>query len=233
MDLYDFTSRNRTANAKHLLDGAAYVMKAIINCTVSAPGDELLRDVASSTEYTAQGGTAEKKPAFPRLLAAFDAAVETVATKAEKKNRDKRGFYYYTITNFLHRMSQDQRRELKLALHADAEAIIAAARRDATDGTPKLFDGEPLPSASTAEVRLKLGALYQEAQQQLHALQRRITALNECEDILKELDEGLAAAEAFERDTLPLLLLGTSDTTTVQPSQDGSSHGVAKRGRKE
>ena len=230
MDLYDFTSRNRTANAKHLLDGAAYVMKAIINCTVSAPGDELLRDVASSTEYT--GGTAEKKPAFPRLLAAFDAAVETVATKAEKKNRDKRGFYYYTITNFLHRMSQDQRRELKLALHADAEAIIAAARRDATDGTPKLFDGEPLPSASTAEVRLKLGALYQEAQQQLHALQRRIAALNECEDILKELDEGLAAAEAFERDTLPLLLLGTSDTT-VQPSQDGSSHGVAKRGRKE
>jgi hypothetical protein len=214
MDLFDYT--NRTANAKHLLRGAANVMNAI-----DSPGtDERLRNIASSTQYTAQPlGTAEKAPAFPHLLAAFDAAVETVATKTEKKNRDKNGFYYYTITNFLNRMSLDQRRELKLALHADADAIIAAAKRDATDGTPKFFDGVPLRSATTAEVRQDLDAMFQEKQKQLHTIQRQINALRECDDTLKQLDDGLIAAETFERDMLLSLLAAPPNADEKPPAK--------------
>jgi hypothetical protein len=229
MDLFDYTTCERTANAKQLLGSAAYVTN-IINSpgTVSAP-DERLHCAASSTEYTAQPpGTAEKKPAFPHLLAAFDAAVETVATKAEKKNRDKKGFYYYTITDFLRRMSQDQRRELKLALHADAEAIIASAKRDATDGTPKFFDGVPLHSSTTVEVRQDLDAMFQEKQKQLHIIQRQIEALHKCEDALKKLDDGLIAAETFERDTLSLL---AAPLPTQMENADETPPVAAKRAK--
>jgi hypothetical protein len=231
MDLFDCTTRERTANAKHLLSAAKYV-----NDVIGSPGtvgtpDDRVRYAASSTEYTAQPlGTTEKTPAFPHLLAAFDAAVETVATKTEKKNRDKKGFYYYNNTHFLRRMSLDKRRELKLALHTDAEAIIAAAKRDATDGTPKFFDGVPLRSATTVEVRQDLDAMFQEKQKQLHILQRQINALHKCEDTLKQLDDSHIAAEIFERDTLSLMAV---PPPTQTQDADETHPGAAKRAKKQ
>ena len=65
MDLFDCTTRERTANAKHLLSAAKYV-----NDVIGSPGtvgtpDDRVRYAASSTEYTAQPlGTTEKTPAF-------------------------------------------------------------------------------------------------------------------------------------------------------------------------
>ena len=235
LDLFDLTTRNRTADAENLLKSAKILVNAINSPDTFSTPDQFVHNVASSTGYTAQPpGTSkdeDRPPAFPRLLAAFDAAVETVATKREKKIKEEKGFYYYNLTNFLRRMPQDQRRELRLALHADVDAIIAAAKRDATDGTPKLFDGVPLRSASTVEVRQDLDAMFQEKQKQLHALQRQINALNMCEPILKKLDDGLSAAEDFKRETLSLLGPDAPPPPLTQMEKEAPT--AAKRGKKQ
>lgn len=204
MDLFDFSVHDRLDNVKTLLGKVAGLIKVIDSPDTVGLADSWLHSAAHDTFLVTPGGTMDKPRAFPRLLAAFEAMEETVATPAQKKRKGEHG-YNYNLTNFLSHMSQDQRRELKLALQADAMAIIAIARSNATDGTPKLFDGVPLPSGSTAEVRQALDALFQTAQEQLNALRRRIAALNDCDEVLNRIDGDLLAADNFSRDVLPQL----------------------------
>ena len=186
MDLADAdTATAALPDVKILLERAK-----CLNDAIDAPGasnDEWFQRFASDTQYSAQlprgttTTTASKTPPFPQLLAAFDATVEHVATPAQKKMmmKEPRSGYNYNLTHFVGAMSQQQRRALKLALHADVELIIATARRNATDAEPKLFDGVVLASSSnsTADARTALDALNEEAQEQLHTLKRRIAAL--------------------------------------------------------
>jgi hypothetical protein len=73
-----------------------------------------------------------------------------------------------------------------------------------------------LPSASTAEARKALDALNDEAQQQLHALQRRIAALARADAPLAKIDAGVAAADAFAAfDTLATLPPHTAHNKTT------------------
>ena len=181
--------------------------------------DYQLYNTARETKYTAQGagGAKEDKPiAFPHLLAAFEAAVEQVATPAQKKKRDDSTYkqFNYSVTHFLHDMMtckkherRDYHRALKLALQADTTAIIATARRIATDILPNLlFEGAPLllPSTSstttTDEARKAIEALYAEAQEQQCAIARRIENLECAEEPLKLIDGYLLALRAFEAD---------------------------------
>ncbi len=218
-------------DVKVLLNSAKFLSKTIDQAKDNAARvDSHLYDVISSTNFSQQprGTTNTTKPllAFPQLLAAFEATVDAFATPAQKKKRDSNPHkqFNYNLTNFLHRMSAQQRGALKLALHADTAAIIATARFNATDALPKLFDGAPLPSASTAEARKALDALYAEAQEQKQAIARRIAALGCAEAPLTKIDEGLVAADAFEADgslVAMLLLLG--------PSNDGAPTTTAKK----
>ena len=203
MDLSDFDAADTTADAARLLDHAKSLVLIIDTPDQVGAPDAKLCTLANDTFYTAQPPSTTdraRRPApFPRLRDAFDAAIEQVATPAQKKNkqRDNNDSYNYNLTEFVRRMSPDQRLALKRALHDDVDAIIAAARRDATDATTKLFDGAPLPSASTADVRKALDALHTDAQQQLRALQHRIAALAHADVALIKIDASLAAADAF------------------------------------
>ncbi len=212
---------------KVLLNSAKFLSKTIDQAEDNAARvDSHLYDVISSTDWSQQPRgttttTTKPLPAFQQLLAAFEATVDAVATPAQKKKRDSNPHkqFNYNLTNFLHRMSPQQRRALKLALHADTTAIIATARRNATDAVPKLFDGALLPSTSTAEARKALDALYAEAQEQQSAIARRIAALNRADAPLTKIDEGLVAADAFEADgsLVALMMLGPSSSDDDAP----------------
>ena len=160
MDLADADAACASvADAKGLLERAKTLIKTIDepNNHAWCP-DKCLFDLASDTFYSAQPpgiiprgiiitmprgimsrAIMPRPPAFPQLLAAFEAAVAQVATPAQKTKKQD-----YCGTDFLGHMSQHQRRALKLALGTDVELIIATARRNATDAVPKLFDGAPL-----------------------------------------------------------------------------------------
>ena len=94
--------------------------------------DNYVFELASDTYYSEQPhGTTKREdrpPAFPRLLAAFEAAVEKVATPAQKKKRDDTTnavvVFNYQLTHFLSRIIRSHPqllRALKLALHADVK----------------------------------------------------------------------------------------------------------------
>ena len=85
-----------------------------LNDAIDAPGasnDDWFQRVVSDTYYNEQlHGTTkceDRPPAFPQLLAAFDAAVEKSATPAQKKKmEEQKSGYNYNLTHFLGAMSQ-------------------------------------------------------------------------------------------------------------------------------
>jgi hypothetical protein len=176
VDLCNKDFRDQFPHTKRLLQVAASLIALIDTPDMVGRPDERLRDAVSDQCWTVQPpntfATEDKPHAFPTLLAAYGATRLATAKSPGNTHRAE-----------LRDMSQEQRRALKLALHADVTRIIAAARRDATDATPKLFDGAHLTSTSTstststADVRKALNALLQDAYdaRTMHAADGRIT----------------------------------------------------------
>ena len=172
-------------------------------------------------EYAGHTLTAQMQP-FSKLIAEYHSAVtatqSTMTPLQQKRKRDREEMYHISI--MLEFMSKKQRCGLKRALREDVQPFIDMARRNATDAVPKLFDGAPLPSASTADVRDALLALQAEAEEQLDVLKSRIAALGRADIIaLGRMERDLKAAEKTE-----LLFIGGADAAAAQQSNKRAKH---------
>ena len=188
--------------------------------TVASP-DDRVRRIASDTYFTAQPlnttARSDKPPAFPKLLAAFEASVPPAPKGGA------RGEHNYKVTQFLRSMSQAERAALKLALDADVDGIIATVRGAASELT---FDGAPLPCASTTDTRAAIDALRNEACEQIDALKRRIAMLDKAHQAMGLVDASVRAADAFDRRALRSLPTLTAKNTATELKRD------AKRAKK-
>jgi hypothetical protein len=214
MDLYKFNPNTDLIQIERLLESATHLFEVI-----DKPKEDFNPD---RTLLNCAGNPTAGDIRFSKLIAEYHSAVtatETNMTPFQRKQQRDRA-EKYRITNFLQYMSKQQRCGLKRALREDVQPFIDMARRNATDAVPKLFDGAPLPSASTADVRDALLALQAEAEEQLDVLKSRIAALGRADIIaLGRMERDLKAAEKTE-----LLFIGGADAAAAQQSNKRAKH---------
>ena len=218
LDMFNADLQAHHPRVEDLLRNAATLATIIDAPDAVASPDDKLRRTAADTFFTAQPlnttARSDKPAAFPNLLAAFEASVP--ASKGPREHN-------YTVTHFLQGMSQAERAVLKLALDADVEAIIAAAR---VAGTELTFDGAALPCASTTDTRAALNALRDAASEQIAALNRRIAMLDKAHQAMGLVDASVRAADAFDRGALRSVPPLTAKNAAAEIKRD------AKRAKK-
>ena len=229
LDMLNADLQEHHPRAEILLRNAATLATIIDAPDAAASPDDKVRRIASDNYFTGQPlnttARGDKPPAFPKLLAAFEASVPPPSKKSG------RGEHNYAVTHFLQSMSQAERAALKLALDADVEGIIATVRGAATELT---FDGAPLlllpsssSSGSTTDTRAAIERLRNAAGAQIVALNLRIAKLDRAYEAMDLVDASVRAADAFDRGALRSVPPLTAKNAAAELKRD------AKRAKKQ